>query len=75
MLVNIALDDGKLRLDSSTEEYKQLLDEKGLDYVEIEITKENGNKCKMVVSSYYMKIMTRSELNKLFTGINDKKRK
>ena len=49
----------------STDEYTGYLTEHGIDYVEIQLEKENGNQIKMVIPSLIFKNMTSADIGKL----------
>lgn len=53
----------------NTEEYKNLLRENNIQFVEIEYTKSSGKNVHMVIPDCQFKIMSRAQINKLFEGL------
>lgn len=54
---------------SSIDDYKTLLDNNNIKYIEITFTKKSGNKCKMVIPECIFKTMSKAKIDRLLKGM------
>lgn len=66
---NVINNNRKIFDSSSVEEYKQVLEENCIDYVEGEYEKETGGTVHWVFPQSQFRKMTRGDINKLFKGM------
>ena len=57
----------EIRRYNGSEEYKSELIKRGLDYVEIELTKSNGNTVNLVIPNCIFKVLNKRELDRLLS--------